>query len=596
MLDSLKNVKNYETINNINNLRTKKINKEIDLFLNENVYNEIKLLINKYNIEVETIIYNNNSNTNETKIKIFGEEFVKNNKNFCYLDINNELYDLQEYVKVKDKKKLKINLIGKNKITNLSYLFHKCNSLLNFGDILKYNTCNITNISHLLDDCSSLIYLPDISKWNTSNVTDMSYLFSNCNKITNIPDISLWNTKNVKNLSYMFYNCSSLNSIPNISGWYISNVTDMNHIFSGCSLLTQLPDISKWDIDKVIDISYLFYNCKSVINIPDISNWNVYNIQNMSHLFDGCSKISSVPDISNWKTNNILNINFIFNNCRNLLYIPDIYHWKTEEIKDMNNIFDNCALLLFPQDISKWKTDNNNKINYLIYWTKSFIILDKYCKKNLDINKIKKNYKKMLNNIILTENDYNKIISIINDNDIYDEIKVLIYQKMKKYKKVIELYLNSESKIENKKDNLFEYINNLLKEEENNKQLIFVYLLSLGEKSVEDLYNITINFADKDKIDIIEKLSENPYIQIEYTKHIVNQIINLRKDDYYKYNDQFVNIIIKIYVELLYIHKKDEILPFLESNYSYISSANNEIILICEKYNLIDALIFLSQK
>ena len=44
------------------------------------------------------------------------------------------------------------------------------------------------------------------------------------------------------------------------------------------------------------------------------------------------------------------------------------------------------------------------------------------------------------------------------------------------------------------------------------------------------------------------------------------------------------------------IWKKDEILLFLESNYSYISSANNEIILICEKYNLIDALIFLSQK
>ena len=82
-------------------------------------------------------------------------------------------------------------------------------------------------------------------------------------------------------------------------------------------------------------------------------------------------------DVLNWKTNNILNINFIFNNCRNLLYIPDIYHWKTEEIKDMNNIFDNCPLVLFPQDISKWKTDNNNKINYLIYWTKSFIILDK---------------------------------------------------------------------------------------------------------------------------------------------------------------------------------------------------------------------------
>ena len=132
LLYSLKNVKNYETINNINNFRAKKINKEIDLFLNENLFNRIKILINKYNNEVETITYNK-INPNDTKIKIFGKEFVKNNKNICYLDINNEFYDIQEYVNVKEKKKIKINLIGKNKMSNLSYMFHKCASLLSLG-------------------------------------------------------------------------------------------------------------------------------------------------------------------------------------------------------------------------------------------------------------------------------------------------------------------------------------------------------------------------------------------------------------------------------------------------------------------------------
>ena len=43
---SLDNLKNYESINNINNFRAKKINKEIELFLKENLNNKFKYLIN----------------------------------------------------------------------------------------------------------------------------------------------------------------------------------------------------------------------------------------------------------------------------------------------------------------------------------------------------------------------------------------------------------------------------------------------------------------------------------------------------------------------------------------------------------------------
>ena len=31
--------------------------------------------------------------------------------------------------------------------------------------------------------------LPDISKWNTNNVTDMSYMFSNCKSLISLPNL-----------------------------------------------------------------------------------------------------------------------------------------------------------------------------------------------------------------------------------------------------------------------------------------------------------------------------------------------------------------------------------------------------------------------
>ena len=78
MLYSLKNMNNFEAINNVNNFRAIKVNKEIESFLNENINNKIKYIINKYILETENIVYN--INADDPKVKVFGEEFVKNNK------------------------------------------------------------------------------------------------------------------------------------------------------------------------------------------------------------------------------------------------------------------------------------------------------------------------------------------------------------------------------------------------------------------------------------------------------------------------------------------------------------------------------------
>ena len=76
---------------------------------------------------IMTIIYNIDNN----KIKLFDEDFVKNNKNNCYLVINNMKRELIDYLDINTntQKNLEIKLYEINTITNMSYMFYRCNSL-----------------------------------------------------------------------------------------------------------------------------------------------------------------------------------------------------------------------------------------------------------------------------------------------------------------------------------------------------------------------------------------------------------------------------------------------------------------------------------
>ena len=93
--------------------------------------------------------------------------------------IDNKEYEITEKYNVEkyNNNHLKIKLKEIENITNMSYMFNECTSLLSLPDISKWDTNNITNMSSIFNECSSLSSLPDISKWNTNNVTDISYIF-----------------------------------------------------------------------------------------------------------------------------------------------------------------------------------------------------------------------------------------------------------------------------------------------------------------------------------------------------------------------------------------------------------------------------------
>ena len=181
--------------------------------------NDIKDNNNKNNKKKNemTIIYKLGDFDNE--IKLFGEEFVKKNKEKCVLIIDGKEKELCEIIDTNDlscikKNILKIKLKEINTITDMSYMFSKCPTLVDLPDISEWDTSSVTNMKYMFDSCEALSGLPDISKWDTTNVTDMSFMFNYCISLPYLPDISKWKTTNLSDKSNMFHDCKESLNIP----------------------------------------------------------------------------------------------------------------------------------------------------------------------------------------------------------------------------------------------------------------------------------------------------------------------------------------------------------------------------------------------
>ena len=185
-------------------------------------------------------------NSSEERIRLVGSRFYERNYNNCKIVIDFVVKDLIEFYKVKyNERFISVTLALSHKITDLSYMFYECTSLIEIYNLYDLNINNVTNISNMFFGCSSLTSLSDMSGWKTSKIIDMSH---------------------------MFQGCSSLSSIPFISEWKTSNVTDMSYMFYGCSSLSYIDDISNWNIDKVNEICFMFYDCPLLNNTEKILN------------------------------------------------------------------------------------------------------------------------------------------------------------------------------------------------------------------------------------------------------------------------------------------------------------------------------------
>ena len=282
---------------NINNNYNLKNNNENLNGINTNIIFKNSNKITKLNeISIRYLI-----NENEEGIRLFGEEFVNNNKENCFLTLNNKDYELCDYINFdeyninKNEENFEVVLKENKKITNMSNIFNDCESLKCISNIDKWDTQNVTNMSKMFMLCSNLDSLPKSLEWNTSQVTDLSYLFSNCKKLSKIPDISKWDISNVNNIKGIFKRCESLKTLPDISNWNTSNIIDMSEMFCGCVSLVKLPDISKWETKNVKKMREMFFHCDNLTVLPNISKWNIINVTDMQHMFDACKSLQSYP-------------------------------------------------------------------------------------------------------------------------------------------------------------------------------------------------------------------------------------------------------------------------------------------------------------
>ena len=130
----------------------------------------MKYLIDKFNNYKNeiNIIYKTDEESEEN---IFGDKFVKNNKENIKLIINGNKNELISKYKLK-KIVNNIKIIIKNKIKNLEYMFYKCKLLKNIKESKYLDTKDINNFSYMFSECSALIDIKGLKNWNVSNGTD----------------------------------------------------------------------------------------------------------------------------------------------------------------------------------------------------------------------------------------------------------------------------------------------------------------------------------------------------------------------------------------------------------------------------------------
>ena len=301
---------NYGNLNKLNNINNINYNNE-----NFNNLNNIKkdvneIIIDEYKTKLD-LIYVAKSRVNSI---IFGEKFVKNNKDNIELIINGNQNILVNNYELNEGEN-KITMIIKNKLTNLSRMVQSCDSLKNINDLKYLDINSVKDFSYMFFGCSSISDISFLKKWNVSNVNNFSYMFCGCSSLKDINPLENWNVSNGNNFSFMFGRCSFLFDIKPLKKWDVSNSKNFYRMFFRCSSLSDISPLYKWNVSNCKDFRGMFQGCSSLSDLRPIQNWNVSNGSDYGLMFSGCSSLSEIKALENWKFSRNINMQDIFQGC-----------------------------------------------------------------------------------------------------------------------------------------------------------------------------------------------------------------------------------------------------------------------------------------
>ena len=256
-------------------------------------------------------------NKNE-EIYLFGENFVKNNKDKCYLIIDNTDCELRsKYQFLKTGEQI-VTLVIKDDNINFKEMF-------DFSAFFK-------------GDSIYKIFM----------VMGLSYSYSKYKKINNLIDISSLENLDVsecEDLSFMFCGCVNVKNFDCLKNWDISKCKNLEGIFRYCSF-SEVNFLSSWKFNNARNLSFMFDECYELKDIKGCQEWNVGNVENFRFMFCECINLTDVNDLQNWNMKNAKSIRFMFYDCKNLVNMNSLFKWKLNNKVDKDNIILDCYKLV----------------------------------------------------------------------------------------------------------------------------------------------------------------------------------------------------------------------------------------------------------
>ena len=304
---------------------------------NQNKYNQINILIkiDKEDINKE-IYFLDNYEFEDNQGKQHFHDNLKELKDInTELYINNKKYEYSKCFIPEKEGEYKINLKFNINLSNCRYMFAGCEKIKKI-DFISFHSKYVTNMKYMFYKCNNLKIINNLFSFDTSNTINMSYMFSECKNLNNL-ELSSFNTEKVKSLNNMFSECNNLYSLD-LSNFDTLNLIDMSYILYECNHLTNLSLFSS-ETKNVINMSYAFYGCYNLKNI-NLSSFNTKNVIDMSYMFFDCHNLENL-NLSSFNTQNVKNISYMFFGCSNLNNL-DLSSFNITNVTDMSNILNRC--------------------------------------------------------------------------------------------------------------------------------------------------------------------------------------------------------------------------------------------------------------
>ena len=169
----------------------------------------------------------------------------------------------------------------------MNCMFQECN-VLEYLDLSDFDTSNVTNMSWMFNKCNKLKEIKGINKFITNKVTNMQQMFNECYELEYL-DLSKFDTSNVTDMRWMFDQCNKLKYL-NLSNFSIKGETKNMFKFKKdkCNFITNNTDLlNLYNLDKslllVIKLHLSFLNLNIFLVSPLIEKFNKFKYFNLLH-------------------------------------------------------------------------------------------------------------------------------------------------------------------------------------------------------------------------------------------------------------------------------------------------------------------------